>query len=197
MLACALGACVHPELASTPTTPSLSQPETAMRKVTAMDQAVIDCALVDFLDTLSRKLPVRADGSKAELTLSVAATIGPQRRTTAGLLDRLRPEDWAALPDALLPSLRPAADDLVQRCMFTYTGFTSSDPRVRVLAEPSFEEVQSQVSVSPPGYGRDCELAIVEACIPIGFAQLSYPIWVLARSPSGWCVLVRQVGSHP
>jgi hypothetical protein len=193
LLACALGACAQPQHASTP---SLAAPETATRKLTVMDQAVIDCALADFLDTLSSKLPLRADGTKAELTMSVEATIGPLLRTTDGLLDRLRPEDWAALPAALLPSLRPAADDLVERATFSYTGFTSSDPRIRVPAEPSFEEAMSQISVSAPGYGPDCELAIVEACIPMGVAHLSYSTWVLARSPSGWCVLVRPTGSR-
>jgi len=196
LLACALGACTQPQRASAPSTSSLAPPGTSTRKLTEMDQAVINCALTDFLDTLSRKLPVRADGTKAELTMLVEAKIGPLLRTTDGMLDRFQSEEWAALPAALLPSLRPAADDFVERAMFSYTGFTSSDPRIRVLAERSFEEAMSQISVSAPGYGPDCELAIVEACIPIGADHLSYATWVLARSPSGWYVLVRPTGSH-
>lgn len=197
LLGCALAACAQPEPIATPALLRLPDTMAECPSLPPMDQAVIDCALTELLDAFQDAYPIQEDGTRPAPHVYVLPVIGPPpeiARRIAGI----RLPDPPALPSSMVPeelraSLEQATHDASARARTGHAGFLSGDPRVRVLAESSWDTLSITIGVSPPGYGFECDLAVVRFSIPAGVHSIPATS-VLARSPLGWTVIARKGG---
>lgn len=158
-----------------------------------LDFSALNFVLQDLLTYTGDDSPVLIrDSPPSELIFAPDAAAWSQ--TIDAVLYRQEEKPWANLTAAQQILLLEAASNLVLRVNSAdaFTGYEPVDKRIRIFSDPTTPDVFNRpIRAWSPGYSQDKSIAVVRLSIPWSIHHVD-GTYVLARSDTGWTILVRQ-----